>query len=237
MLCFQLSFYLYKKNIYIYLKFDLNHGVWLSLLKHVIDNESNSGILSFDTSVHILPKSGRTLLSAQFMTMSSMYDNNILVFDLNSNIVNMRFSTCSEAFDFSSCDHTLQQNLSRYWEMGEKETYLTGAWVGNFIALSSIVVLFSLQIFVYLFNNDHGHLSVCVWRRGKDMPMIRLVPSPSFAFPYHERKGLQILRFLYPVPYIHVYMPYTSLPSLTLWLFCTSPSETHILPSGCCMTV
>ena len=95
--------------------------------------------------------------------MSSMYDNNILVFDLNSKFGSMRFSIGSEAFGFPSRDHALQQNLSCYWEMGEKETYLTGALVGTLIALlSSTMAPPSVQIIVYLFQNDHGHLSVCV---------------------------------------------------------------------------
>lgn len=48
------------------------------------------------------------------MATSCMCENNVPVFNLNSNIGNVRLSTCSEAFGFPSPDHALQQNFKGY---------------------------------------------------------------------------------------------------------------------------
>lgn len=73
-----------------------------------------------------------------------MCKNKVCVFNLNSNVRNVRLITCSEAFVFSSLDQALQQDFKRPREIFGgvgKDNYLTGVQVGNLIALVSAALV------------------------------------------------------------------------------------------------
>lgn len=75
-----------------------------------------------------------------------MCENKICVFNLNSNVRNVRLIACSEAFVFSSLDQALQQDSKRPREIFGgvgKDNYLTGVRVGNLIALVSATLVSS----------------------------------------------------------------------------------------------
>lgn len=75
-----------------------------------------------------------------------MCENKVCVFNLNSNVRNVRLNACSEAFVFSSLDQALQQDFQRHREIFGgvgKDNYLTGGWVGSLIALVSATLVSS----------------------------------------------------------------------------------------------
>lgn len=105
------------------------------------------------------------------------------------------------------CSWTSSDTGKYLREVGKKENYLTGVLGGNVIVLVSATLVSScLQLLVYLFNKDHGHLSIWMWRRGKDVLIICLVPPLSFVFFYCETKRLQTLRCLDPMPLTHPFL-------------------------------